>query len=135
MARPAIHGRISNSAGEVQLEPRAMDLLVLAERAGEPVSPRELVDRVWRTESVPGRTVGHRIAELRDALGDGGGNPGYIETVPDLTKPPLHTLPRAELVARLKALTNLRVVRDTDDPENYVVRAEPSPGWRTVPEW
>ncbi len=80
--------RLSRGDTTVELERSIMDLLlVLAERAGEPVSPRELVDRVWRTESVPDRTVGHRIAELRDALGDGGGNPGYIETVPDARLP------------------------------------------------
>ncbi len=32
--------------------------------------------------------------------------------MPDVTKPPLHTLPHAELLAKLDALTNLRVVRD-----------------------
>ena len=55
--------------------------------------------------------------------------------MPDLTKPPLHGLPHAELLARLKSLTNLRVVRDPDDRESFVVRAEPLPGWRSVPEW
>jgi WD40 repeat protein len=55
--------------------------------------------------------------------------------MPDLTKPPLHGLPHAELLARLKSLTNLRVVRNPDDRESFVVRAEPFPGWRTVPEW
>jgi hypothetical protein len=34
--------------------------------------------------------------------------------MPDLSKPPLHTLPRAELIAKLKTLTNLRVVRDEE---------------------
>jgi WD40 repeat protein len=31
--------------------------------------------------------------------------------MPDLSKPPLHTLPHGELVAKLKSLTNLRAVR------------------------
>ena len=43
--------------------------------------------------------------------------------------------PRAELVARLRSLTNLRVVRDPDDPDGSVVVAKPYPGWQTVPEW
>jgi WD40 repeat protein len=66
-----------------------------------------------------------------------GGSDGTIRLwpMPDLTKPPLHTLPRAELIARLKSLTNLRVVREADDPENFVVRADPFPGWRTVADW
>ncbi len=66
-----------------------------------------------------------------------GGSDGTIRLwpMPDLSKPPLHALPRAELLARLKSLTNLRVVRNPDDPENYLVRAEPFPGWHTIPEW
>ena len=42
---------------------------------------------------------------------------------PDLSKPPLHTLPREELIAKLKTLTNLRVVRD----------AESATGWKLDP--
>jgi len=34
--------------------------------------------------------------------------------MPDLSKPPLHTPPREELVTKLKTLTNLRVVRDEE---------------------
>jgi WD40 repeat protein/DNA-binding winged helix-turn-helix (wHTH) protein len=55
--------------------------------------------------------------------------------MPDITKPPLHELPHAELLSRLEALTNLRVVPDPDDPGGYVVRAGPFPGWETVPSW
>jgi hypothetical protein len=29
-----------------------------------------------------------------------------------ISKPPLHTLPRAKLLAKLRSLTNLRAVRD-----------------------
>jgi len=36
----------------------------------------------------------------------------HLWPMPDVTKPPLHTLPHAELMAKLEALTNLRVVRD-----------------------
>jgi WD40 repeat protein len=66
-----------------------------------------------------------------------GGRDGTIRLwpMPDLSKPPLQALPRAELIARLKSLTNLRVVRNPEDPENYVVRADPFPGWLAVPEW
>ncbi len=54
-----------------ELERSTMDvLLCLAERGGEPVPKQELVDRVWRTESVSDLTVGRRIAELQEALGD-----------------------------------------------------------------
>ena len=55
--------------------------------------------------------------------------------MPDLTKPPLHTLPRSELIAKLKSLTNLRVVRDPDDPTGWKIVVGPFPGWETVPSW
>ena len=32
--------------------------------------------------------------------------------MPDLSKPPLHTLPHNALLAKLKSLTNVRAVRD-----------------------
>jgi WD40 repeat protein len=55
--------------------------------------------------------------------------------MPDLSKPPLHTLPREELIAKLKTLTNLRVVRDEDSPTGWKLEAGPFPGWETVPSW
>jgi WD40 repeat protein len=55
--------------------------------------------------------------------------------MPDLSEPPLEELPRAELLTRLKPLTNLRVVRDPDDPDGYVVKAGPFPGWEIAPGW
>ena len=55
--------------------------------------------------------------------------------MPDLSKPPLHTLPRDELIAKLGTLTNLRVVRDEDSPTGWKIEAGPFPGWETVPEW
>ena len=55
--------------------------------------------------------------------------------MPDLSKPPLHTLPRNELIAKLKALTNLRVVRDDLSPTGWKLEVGPFPGWKTVPTW
>jgi WD40 repeat protein len=55
--------------------------------------------------------------------------------MPDLSKPPLHTLPREELIAKLKTLTNLRVVRDEDSPTGWKLTHDPFPGWETVPTW
>ena len=55
--------------------------------------------------------------------------------MPDLSKPPLHTLPRDELIAKLKTLTNLRVVRDEESSTGWKVEVGPFPGWETVPEW
>jgi DNA-binding winged helix-turn-helix (wHTH) protein/WD40 repeat protein len=83
LVEPSVN-RMTRGDDTVELDRSTMDvLLCLAERAGQPVSKHELVDRVWRTESVSDFTVGHRIAELEEALGRGTGNPGYIESVPD----------------------------------------------------
>ena len=55
--------------------------------------------------------------------------------MPDLTKPPLHTLPHDELLAKLKSLTNLRAVRDPASDTGWKIEIGPFPGWDTVPEW
>lgn len=55
--------------------------------------------------------------------------------MPDLPKPPLHTLPRAELLATLRSLTNLRVVADPGEPSGWRLEVGPFPGWETVPVW
>jgi WD40 repeat protein len=55
--------------------------------------------------------------------------------MPDLSKPPLHTLPHEELLARLKSLTNLRVVRAPESPAGWKIDVGPFPGWKDVPTW
>ena len=55
--------------------------------------------------------------------------------MPDLAKPPLHTLPREDLIAKLKTLTNLRVIRDEESPTGWTLTHDPFPGWETVPTW
>lgn len=55
--------------------------------------------------------------------------------VPDLSRPPAHTLPLEELLAKLKAQTNLRAVADPAAPGGYRLVLDPFPGWATVPEW
>jgi WD40 repeat protein len=66
-----------------------------------------------------------------------GGEDGTVRLwpMPDLTKPPLHTLPREELIAKLKTLTNLRVVRDPESSTGWTLTHDPFPGWETVPTW
>jgi WD40 repeat protein/serine/threonine protein kinase/class 3 adenylate cyclase len=53
--------------------------------------------------------------------------------MPDLNQPPLHTLPREELLAKLRQLTNLRVVPDDSSPDGFRLDVGPFPGWRTMP--
>jgi len=55
--------------------------------------------------------------------------------MPDMTKSPLHTLPHAELVAKLRSLTNLRAVRDPASDTGWKIEVGPFPGWATVPNW
>ena len=58
-----------------------------------------------------------------------------IWPMPDVTKPPLHTLPHADLLAKLDALTNLRVVRDPTSATGWKLEVGPFPGWKDVPTW
>jgi WD40 repeat protein len=58
-----------------------------------------------------------------------------IWPMPDVTKPPLHTLPHAELMAKLDALTNLRVVRDPASATGWQTEVGPFLGWKDVPTW
>jgi WD40 repeat protein len=55
--------------------------------------------------------------------------------MPDLTKPPLHTLPREELIAKLKMLTNVRMAHDPDSSTGWTLTHDPFRGWETVPTW
>ena len=55
--------------------------------------------------------------------------------MPDLSKPPLHALPYAELMVRLRALTNLQVVEDPSSPGGWKLDIGPFPGWKDVPTW
>ncbi len=45
-------------------------------------------------------------------------------------KPPLHTLPHDELLAKLHSLTNLRAVRDPTSSTGWTIELGPFPGWR-----
>jgi WD40 repeat protein len=95
------------------------------------------------TGQAPQWLVGHQgrvttVAVSPDGLWiASGGVDGTIRLwpMPDLAKTPLNALPHPELLARLRSLTNLRVVTDPDNPENSVVRAGPFPGWETTPGW
>jgi WD40 repeat protein len=63
------------------------------------------------------------------------GNDIRLWPMPDVSKPPFHTLPYAELLARLGALTNQRVVEDRAAGTGYSLELAPFPGWKDVPTW
>jgi hypothetical protein len=63
------------------------------------------------------------------------GNEIRLWPMPDVSKPPFHTLPYAELMARLDALTNLRAVEDRASATGYSLELGPFPGWNDVPTW
>lgn len=66
-----------------------------------------------------------------------GGDDGTIRLwpVPDVSKPPPHTLPHEELLAKLRSHTNLRAVPDPASPAGYKLEPGPFPGWAKAPEW
>jgi WD40 repeat protein len=69
-------------------------------------------------------------------IASGGGDATIrLWPMPDVTKPPLHTLPHDELITKLKNLTNLRVVRDEASTTGWQIEIGPFPGWATVPTW
>ena len=57
--------------------------------------------------------------------------------MPDLSEPPFHTLPYVELMARLKAQTNLRAMPDEESHTGYSIAPDSTAGhgWETVPTW
>ena len=66
----------------LQLGGRAFDTLIaLVERAGEIVTQKELISRVWPDVKVEEANLRVHIASLRKALGDGRGGARYIVTV------------------------------------------------------
>jgi WD40 repeat protein len=60
---------------------------------------------------------------------------GTIRLWPMPERRPLHTLPSEELVAKLRSLTNLRVVADAGSATGYKIEPGPFPGWAKFPEW
>jgi WD40 repeat protein len=73
--------------------------------------------------------------DLRWVASAGEDNTLRLWPMPDLDRPPLHTLPRDQLIAKLKSLTNLRAVRDPKAPSGWTIELGPFPGWKEVPDW
>jgi WD40 repeat protein len=64
-----------------------------------------------------------------------GSQDGTIRLWPMPDGPPFHTLPYEEILERIRALTNLRVVPDEESGTGYRVEVGPFPGWKTLPTW
>jgi WD40 repeat protein len=63
------------------------------------------------------------------------GQDGTVRVWPMPEGPPFHKLRYHELLARIRQLTNVRVVDDPASTTGYSVKAGPFPGWETVPTW
>jgi hypothetical protein len=79
--------------------------------------------------------IGNRIPDLHRITSCGEDGTTRLWSMPDLSKPPLHTLPYDELLATLRSLTNLRAVRDPASDTGWTIELGPFPGWATVPTW
>jgi len=60
---------------------------------------------------------------------------GTIRLWPMPQGQPVQTLPYRELLAKIRALTNLRVIADPGSATGYKVEPDPFPGWARFPEW
>jgi WD40 repeat protein len=116
-----------DSSGSIVVTGGQDEIVRVGPISGEP--PHLLVGHQGTVRAVAVSPDGRWIAS--------GADDGTIRVwpMPDLTKPPLHDLPRDEFIARLGALINRRVIRDPEDPESYRIHVDGFPGWATVPEW
>jgi DNA-binding winged helix-turn-helix (wHTH) protein/predicted ATPase len=74
-------GQLWRDGSEVKLAPRAAAVLhLLAERAQELVTKKDLLERVWGGMAVGDDALTSCIQELRGVLGDDARHPHYIET-------------------------------------------------------
>lgn len=79
----AAANRISGPAGEAELEPRVMDLLMLfASHPGEVISKDEIAAALWGEVHVNEDALTRTVFKLRKALGDDARNARYVATVP-----------------------------------------------------
>jgi predicted ATPase/DNA-binding winged helix-turn-helix (wHTH) protein len=75
--------QLTNRDEPIQLGGRALDTLIaLVQQAGEVVTQRELIARVWPDVTVDEANLRVHIASVRKALGDGLEGARYILTVP-----------------------------------------------------
>jgi WD40 repeat protein len=64
-----------------------------------------------------------------------GSQDGTIRLWPMPMGKPFHTVPYEEILERIRALTNLRVVPDQSSDTGYRVEIGHFPGWKKLPDW
>ncbi len=75
--------RITKEGKTVRIEPKVIEVLVfLAEHAGEVLSQKEIIRKVWAGTYVSGAVLLYSVSSLRRAFGDDPGNPRIIQTIP-----------------------------------------------------
>jgi TolB-like protein/DNA-binding winged helix-turn-helix (wHTH) protein/tetratricopeptide (TPR) repeat protein len=73
---------ILTATGEIRVEPRVMDvLLLMVSHAGQVVTREEFIKSVWNGTFVTDEVLSRCVYRLRRTLGDDTSNPRYIETV------------------------------------------------------
>ena len=78
--------RLEKDGKPLRLGGRALDILtVLAERAGEVVSNRALLESVWQDVTVEESSLRFHIKNLRKILGDGQSGTRYVSTRAGIT--------------------------------------------------
>ncbi|MDX1570908.1 MAG: winged helix-turn-helix domain-containing protein [Xanthomonadales bacterium] len=74
--------RVYRGDVEVELSRLSFEVfMALAREAPDPVSPRTLIERVWRGEAQT-ETLETEIVRLRKSLEDDPGRPRYVEAIP-----------------------------------------------------
>jgi WD40 repeat protein len=64
-----------------------------------------------------------------------GDQEGIVRLWPMPQGQPFHTLAYDELLKKIRAMTNYRVVPDEASDTGYTLEIGPFPGWETVPTW
>jgi TolB-like protein/DNA-binding winged helix-turn-helix (wHTH) protein len=114
---------ILTADGEVRVEPRVMDVLVLMVRhAGQVVSREEFIKSVWNGTFVTDEVLSRCVYRLRQALGDDTRKPRFIETV---------SKRGYRLIAPVRESTTTMV---TDAPESAKIPLESTSQQHLIPE-
>jgi WD40 repeat protein len=93
-----------------------------------------------RRPETPHLLFGHELGVASAAVSPDGkwiasAGDGTIRLWPMPEGTPLHTLPYEELLAKLRSLTNVRLVPDESSETGYRVEIGPFPGWKKFPTW